>query len=77
MGEHLKSIRCSWCEAVVWYFNIEDPSCQCGWDADEDFKDRLRDRCDEQGRDFDELFEEFDGDLEVMDSYLWAMSKDD
>jgi hypothetical protein len=77
MGEHLESTECPWCGAVIHHLNTEDPSCRCSWDLDEDFRDNLRVRCDELGEDYDQLLEDLGGDLEPMDSYLWAMGKDD
>jgi hypothetical protein len=77
MGEHLVHTECSWCGVTIRHLNTEEPVCECGWDRDKDFEDNLRDRCDGLGEDFDELLTDLGGDTEAMDSYLWALGKDD
>jgi hypothetical protein len=77
MGEHFVRTQCPRCETIVWHLNTEEPACRCGWDLDEDFADHLRDRCDGVGEDYEELLDDLGGDLEMVDSYLRVLEKDD
>jgi hypothetical protein len=43
---------------------------------EEEFERNLRRRCEEQGEDFDQLMKDSQGDVDTVDSWLWAMSKD-
>jgi hypothetical protein len=77
MASHLKHTECPRCGVVIVHDELDDPHCRCGWDMDEDLKDALRVRCAELGEDYDQLLADLGGDVDVMDSYLHALERDD
>jgi hypothetical protein len=77
MASHLQHTECPRCGTIIVHDELEDPRCECGWDLNEDFEDSLRDRCNELEEDYDRLLEELDGDMDMMDSYLHILERDD
>jgi hypothetical protein len=71
-------MRCPECGNPIHFDIPDEQQCsECGWGSEDDLEDCVRSRCDEIGLDFDALLRDFDGDLETLDAYSWAMSKDD
>jgi hypothetical protein len=75
------STECPKCGAMVYYDVPDEEICaKCGWsgpaEAERDYREWVRERCEDHGFDYRSLVREFGG-VEFVDSYLAALEKDD
>jgi hypothetical protein len=71
-----QATKCPGCGRVITYDVPDEIVCECGWSQVEEFERDARFRCEIQGLDYRRLVREL-GDDETVDSYLWALEKDD
>jgi hypothetical protein len=70
------SIKCPECGAVILYDAPEEVICGCGWSESGQFEKDIQRQCESQGFSYRHLLRDL-GDVETVDGFLWALSKDD
>jgi hypothetical protein len=69
-------MRCPACDAAVRYDTLDEAVCRCGWSEAREFEQDVRRRCETRGFVYRSLLRDL-GDVETIDAFLWALSKDD
>jgi hypothetical protein len=70
------SMKCPDCGRMICYDVPDEMVCECGWSEQDDYEDAVRRHCEGAGEDYGRLLKEL-GDVETIDSFLWALEKDD
>jgi hypothetical protein len=70
------SVKCPACGGVIRYDTPDEVVCGCGWSESGQVAKDARRRCESQGLNFRHLLRIL-GDVETVDAYVRALSKDD